>query len=126
MDEERHITTDEAVIKTASVEIRILTINGKQMTLAVFRQIKTASWKSLRDVFDKGEYAAAWGTINYCSKDCTRLFEGNDTEGRRYMQEHWHVVWQLYSELRHTTVSWWEAKGYTDILRALDQLFIAV
>jgi hypothetical protein len=35
----RRITTKEATIKTATVEIKALTINGKQVTQSVFRQL---------------------------------------------------------------------------------------
>ncbi|HEU5230956.1 MAG TPA: hypothetical protein VFU49_24255 [Ktedonobacteraceae bacterium] len=34
------ITAQEATIKTASIEVKVLTLNGKQMTLSVFRQLK--------------------------------------------------------------------------------------
>ena len=36
----RRISTHEATIRTAMVEIKSLQISGKQVTLAVFRQLK--------------------------------------------------------------------------------------
>ena len=37
------LTTHNAEIKTATVEIRSLTVSGKQVTLAVFRQLREES-----------------------------------------------------------------------------------
>jgi hypothetical protein len=35
----RRITTREATVKTATVEVKTLTISGRQVMLAVFRQL---------------------------------------------------------------------------------------
>lgn len=35
----KQLTTENAIIKTAQVEVKALTISGKQVTLAVFRQL---------------------------------------------------------------------------------------
>lgn len=83
------LTVHNAQISTATVEIKTLTISGKQVTLAVFRQLieqpLIASDGTLNGV--------PWGTVNYhpdkCSSDDPR---------------HWHVVWQDGGELRRSRV----------------------
>lgn len=131
----RRITTTEAVIKTASVEVRTLTLSGKQMTLAVFRQLLP---EPLIDLETSELRGVPWGRVNYCPSKC-------------YQSSHLHVVWQKGSELRQSTIPgpnrpyhlshdqkrsgmpddeveaidkrW--ARHYAE-LAALDQLFIAV
>lgn len=85
----RSIETENAVIKTASVEVKCLTISGKQVTLAVFRQLPNESLIdencNLRGI--------PWGIVNYCpDKECSHI------EG------HFHVVWQLGNQLNRATV----------------------
>lgn len=78
----------EAQIKTASVEIKIVTISGKQVTLSVFRQIEEDDlW--YKDGILIGE---PWGIINYCpgEKNCKGYSEG----------KHDHILWQKGEELR--------------------------
>lgn len=89
----RRITVHDATIKTAAVEVKALTISGKQVTLAVFRQLIE---EALLDP-DTGEYAGVpWGTVNYHWAEC------------RDTGTHHHVVWQKGEELRRATVlrSW--------------------
>jgi len=91
----RRITTHEAAVKTASVEIQALTVSDKQMTLAVFRQLKRG------DLIDRDTIelrGVPWGTVNYHPGGC------------EYHGEHLHVVWQLGEELRHSYVP--VARGY--------------
>lgn len=125
------ITTQEASIKTATVEVKTLTLGGKQMTLSVFRQLQE---EELIDM-ETGQFRGLpWGTVNY-HPDC------------RTGAEHLHVVWQKGSALRRATVyRWLDAQWiyfgqpgvrsglieqrewgqrYQELL-ALDQLFIAV
>jgi len=82
------INVHDATVKTAQVEVRVLTINGKQVTLAVFRQLQESPL--LDDRFDLR--GPVWGRVNYhpdgCSKD----------------PEHLHVVWQDGAELRRCRV----------------------
>lgn len=74
------INIEDVNLKTMQVEIKALTVNGKQMTLSVFRQIPHAS------IFDdeieiKG---TPWGTVNYFWKD----------------NEAWlHLIWQKNDRL---------------------------
>lgn len=84
------LTVDQAQIHTANVEVKTLTISGKQVTLAVFRQLVED------DLLDEdcNLRGVPWGVVNYHpSKDCG----GDDTD-------HWHVVWQSGSDLRRSTV----------------------
>lgn len=72
------LASKRAVIKTASVDVRVLTLDGKQVTLAVFRQLRQ---ESLHDV----DQPVIWGTVNYFFGDCK--------------PGHLHVVWQRGDEL---------------------------
>lgn len=83
----RKITALEAVVKTAAVEVRLLTLNGKQVTLSVFRQFQD------EDLIDKETsqlLGTPWGKVNYFWGGC----EPN----------HLHVVWQKEDELRRACV----------------------
>src|SRR5262245_16993396 len=80
----RKLTSENAVIKTAAVEVKTLTISGKQVTLAVFRQLPeespidpTTEWPDFRF---KG---LIWGRVNYHPDKCGDI-----------ALEHVHVVWQ--------------------------------
>ena len=77
-----------AALTTATVDVQVLRIGAKQMTLAVFKQL-------LRDDDITG---SMWGTVNYHhgSFNC-------DHRG-----EHRHVVWQKDDVLRHAVV--WEPR----------------
>lgn len=86
----RRIDVHDATVKTATVEIKALTISGKQVTLAVFRQLQ----EELLVDSDTGLLLGVpWGTINYHpGKEC----EDAGT--------HLHVVWQKGSELRRSRI----------------------
>jgi hypothetical protein len=83
------LNVHNAQISTVSVEIKTLTVSGKQVTLAVFRQLIDEPLIG-EDGRLKG---VAWGTVNYHPDKC-----GEDAP-------HWHVVWQLGDELRRSKVS---------------------
>lgn len=84
----KQLTTQNAMITTASVEVKTLTISGKQVTLAVFRQLKEEAL-----VADDGTLnGEPWGTVNYHPDKC-----GDSAE-------HLHVVWQNDDELRRSLV----------------------
>jgi hypothetical protein len=77
------ITTREAKISTCAVEIKSLTVSGKQMTLSVCRQIQN---EYIIDR-DTGQLRGVpWGRINYFWGDCK--------------PNHLHVIWQKGDELR--------------------------
>lgn len=85
------LTVHNAEIKTAAVEIRTLTISGKQVTLAVFRQLREEPLLAEDGTLN----GVPWGTVNYhpAAKQCDDL------------AEHWHVVWQKGSDLLRSTVT---------------------
>jgi hypothetical protein len=85
----KQLTTQNATITTAAVEVKTLTISGKQVTLAVFRQLKEEPL-----IADDGTLnGVPWGTVNYHPDKC------GDQERR-----HWHIVWQQGQELRRSRV----------------------
>lgn len=83
------LAAEAAVISTATVEVKTLTLSGKQMTLAVFRQLPFGS------LIDPDGYLAGrpWGHVNYHPDGCKKL------------SWHRHVVWQrdgaLYRDMVH-------------------------
>jgi hypothetical protein len=84
----KQLTTQNATITTATVEVKTLTISGKQVTLAVFRQLKKAPL-----IADDGTLnGEPWGIVNYHPDKCS------DED------EHWHIVWQRGSELLRANV----------------------
>lgn len=82
------LTVHNAQITTATVEIKTLTISGKQVTLAVFRQLREEPLIANDGTLN----GVPWGTVNYHPGKC------GDTS------PHWHVVWQQGSELLRATV----------------------
>lgn len=82
------LTVHNAEIATAAVEVKTLTIKGKQVTLAVFRQIQ------VEDLFDRelAYRGNPWGRVNY-HVGCDNV-----------SGPHWHVVWQKDLELRRAIV----------------------
>jgi hypothetical protein len=87
------IDAHEATITTATVEIRCLTINGKQVTLAVFRQLMDEEWD---------EVSPLWGQVNYCP----------DKQCRNLDWAHTHIVWQKGDQLRRAVVEAPRAADY--------------
>ena len=85
----RQISAHEAVVKTATVEVKTLTISGKQVTLAVFRQLLSQSIVSPEKPLLRG---TPWGRVNYHPDKCAAA------------SEHLHIVWQLGEELRRDAV----------------------
>lgn len=143
----RPLTVHNAQITTAAVEVKTLTISGKQVTLSVFRQLQET-----RLVRDDGVLCGIpWGTVNY-HPDKVRIDDGDAWGGKPKdvgcadAPRHLHVVWQEGDELRRSLVfcpSWYgqhyadwgddrndpERVGYRETWKALHdlpQLFIAV
>lgn len=84
----KQLTTQNATITTAAVEVKTLTISGKQVTLAVFRQLREE-----RLIAEDGTLnGVPWGDVNYHPDKC------GDTH------PHWHIVWQRGSELLRSRV----------------------
>lgn len=96
------LTTETAEVTTAAVEIKTLTIRGKQVTLAVFRQLQEEAL-----VREDGTLTGIpWGRVNYHPDKCADE-----------LPPHLHVVWQLGSELRRAKVSpirWYQEEFYCD------------
>jgi len=87
--ESKRLTVHTASVATASVEIKTLTVSGKQVTLAVFRQLIE---EPILDALTAEITGDPWGTVNYHPDKCTDN------------PEHLHVVWQKGTELRRATV----------------------
>lgn len=84
----RALDVHAAQLITAAVEVKTLTIRGKQVTLAVFRQLEE---KPL--LLENGSLAGIpWGRVNYHPDKCS-----DDIS-------HMHVVWQEGMELRRARV----------------------
>jgi hypothetical protein len=82
------LTVHNAQVTTATVQIRTLTVSGKQVTLAVFRQLIEEPL-----VTEDGKLAGLpWGTVNYHPDKCADY------------SRHLHVVWQDGDELRRSYV----------------------
>ncbi|MFC8667071.1 hypothetical protein [Streptomyces sp. NPDC057199] len=85
----KQLTTQNATITTAAVEVRTLTITGKQVTLAVFRQLREEPL-----IADDGTLnGTPWGYVNYHPDKCA--------DDRR---KHWHFVWQQGQDLLRSRV----------------------
>jgi len=86
----RQLTVHTAEITTAAVEITTLTIRGKQVTLAVFRQLQRRELIATDGTLN----GVPWGTVNY------HPYKRCDVSSR-----HWHVVWQDGDELCQDAVN---------------------
>lgn len=96
----------EATVRTCTVEVRVMKLGKKQMTLSVFRQLEYESIFH-PDPFDLK--AEPWGRVNYFWGGC----EGTDG--------HLHLVWQKGDELRRCCVDR-NAADYGPANRSISQL----
>lgn len=85
----KRLTTQNATITTAAVEVKTLTISGKQVTLAVFRQLREEPLIAEDGTLN----GVPWGYVNYHPDKC-----GDGA--------HWHIVWQRGSELLRSRVDY--------------------
>lgn len=92
------LTTQNAQITTAAVEVKTLTISGKQVTLSVFRQLREERLMNP----DASLNGAPWGYVNYHPDKC-------GTE-----KTHLHVVWQNGADLYRSRVDKpdWHSEHY--------------
>ncbi|MET7335998.1 hypothetical protein [Nonomuraea sp. NPDC005650] len=81
-------TPPAAGIGTATVDLKTLTVNGRRMTLTVFRQIR----EERLIAHDGTLNGQPWGAVNYHPDRC----------GDRL--PHWHIVWQRGAELLRSYV----------------------
>ena len=87
----RVVHVEQASLKTATITVKALTIDKRQMTLSVFRQLQE---EALVDT-DTGEFRGLpWGTVNYCPDKKTCGYRP---------RKHLHVIWQKGDELRRAT-----------------------
>ena len=77
------LKAQEAVLLPVQVTVQALMIAGKQMTLAVFRQLPREPLIDYSTVTLQG---IPWGYVNYHNKDCG-------------CEKHLHIVWQRGNEL---------------------------
>lgn len=81
------IDVDQAKLSKVSVDIQVVRVGGKQMTLAVFRQLvhePLIDWKTLQ------LRGVPWGWVNY-HKDCR-------------FGKHLHIIWQAGNRLLRSDV----------------------
>ncbi|MGB9791857.1 MAG: hypothetical protein ACPLTR_04675, partial [Thermacetogeniaceae bacterium] len=84
------IDVSQARLSKVSVEIQVVRVGDKQMTLAVFRQLEKEpliNWRTLRF------RGIPWGWVNY-HKGCLKRFE------------HLHIIWQDGERLLRDDVYW--------------------
>jgi hypothetical protein len=89
------IKTSQATIKTCSVEIKALTVDKRQVTMGLIRQLHQEKVVDLETMEFRG---LPWGRVNYFWKGCTPCYDP-DWSGSII-----HVVWQKDSELRRDVV----------------------
>ncbi|MEU4410702.1 hypothetical protein AB0F88_39880 [Streptosporangium sp. NPDC023963] len=82
------LTTHNAEITTATVQVKTLTISGKQVTQSVFRQL----FEEPLIAHEGALNGTPWGVVNYHPDKC----------GDR--PEHWHIVWQRGNDLLRSAV----------------------
>lgn len=80
------ITKQHAIVHTAAIDVKIMRLEKKQVTLSVFRQLEEQS------IFAPGEapprtLGKPWGRVNYIWKGCPEWAS-------------YYLVWQLEGELR--------------------------
>lgn len=102
----KRINVEDAKIKTATVEIKALTINAKQMTLSVFRQIQEESIIDEDTLQLKG---VAWGKVNYFWKD---------QEGAI------NILWQKENELRRCVDGYFNYKNEIELFERLKEILL--
>jgi hypothetical protein len=82
------LTVQNALVRSAAVEIRSLTVSGRQVTQAVFRQVPVQEILQV----DGSLAGPVWGWVNYWK------------EQERWGREPLHVLWQDGIELRRCIV----------------------
>lgn len=87
------VKVEEATLNTVSVEVKTLSINNKQMTLAVFRQLREINPLKQDGSWD----GIPWGSINYHPfSNCKQYDDHGD--------DHYHIVIQKENELKRALV----------------------
>lgn len=93
------LTVQNAELVTATVELKTLSVSGKQVTLSVFRQIPDG--QLFTDGFQFS--GVPWGRVNY-------FWDGGPPQPDRQ-----HILWQSGSDLFRTIVRKWDMQ-VSDVL----------
>lgn len=104
----RKLDALSAEVKTATVEVKALTISGRQVTLSVFRQLPIREIVSLDTVDLQG---IPWGHVNY-HPQC-------EVSG-----EHLHIVWQAGDELYRSSTTKCAPDVYQDETLTRERAFV--
>jgi hypothetical protein len=98
----RILTTDEVNIQAVSIDVQVIRIGKRQMTLAVLRQLRQ---EFLVDPETLELLGKPWGLVNVHNKNC------------RPPDLHHHVLWQKDGELRLCAIDvcWWHNDGLLDL-----------
>ncbi len=114
MKVDKIVKTEDVSLKTLQVQIEALTINGKQVTLSMFRQIPARQLEHNQS--EKKIMGTLWGHVNY--------------HWGKQSTDNLHVLWQEGDRLYRCLICPYgfkdECKYIEDELTALPQLFIAV
>jgi hypothetical protein len=86
----KQLTTQNATITTAAVQVKTLTISGKQVTLAVFRQLREEPLIAENGTLN----GVPWGIVNYHPDKCEAA-----------TLKHHHIVWQRGDDLLRCRVN---------------------
>lgn len=118
------LTTQNASITTAVVEVKALTISGKQVTQSVYRQLREAPLVDYEGTLN----GVAWGYVNHCPE--RKFWDVERSEWKPCNSgKHLHVVWQRDGELRRSRVvppARWPQPHWSDVTDAYVQaLFCA-
>ncbi|MDQ4146346.1 MAG: hypothetical protein M3120_01385 [Pseudomonadota bacterium] len=116
----RQVHVSEATITTAEVTIKALTIGKRQVTQAVFKQLQDEPLIN-EDICQF--CGVPWGIVNYrpageCPSTRIRILKNE--------VQHLHVVWQLGTQLRRSSVpSFWPAyrPAIRDVARSAGYLY---
>src|SRR5262249_41170894 len=97
--------------RTMSVEVKALVINDRQVTLALYRQLRDEQIVYYRH-WDDGTASYSlrgtpWGWVNHHTDACKQLC--------KLQIPHLHVVWQLGDKLRVAVVKEWAGLGDTTL-----------
>ncbi len=98
------LTTSEVTVQTLTVDVAVVRIGKKQMTLSVFRQLEV---ERLIDPATRQLRGVPWGRVRY-HNHCPE-------------REHLHIVWQKGRELRQDLV-YKDCKNDYEIKQTLDRL----
>lgn len=96
----KQLTTQNATITTVAVEVKTLTISGKQVTQSLFKQLQEEPVVA----YDGTLNGTPWGYVNHCPERKIwnrNLGEWEPCAGR----DHLHVVWQNGDQLRRARVA---------------------